>query len=119
LAEVYCNPEKKSNLILDRRNTGKISRMGWGKDVEKYKSGILYFFHTVANDPGSVLIGILFKPIRAHPSSNPPLITVGEKMLHRKPNASQSELILPPILPSSQLAKRQSSSIFKSFPHHN
>ncbi len=28
--------------------------MGWGKDVEKSKSGVLYFFHTVANDPDQV-----------------------------------------------------------------
>jgi hypothetical protein len=44
--------------------------MGWGKDVEKYKSGVLYFFHTaVANDPGSDRIGILLPdpdPIYLH-----------------------------------------------------
>jgi hypothetical protein len=47
------------------------------------------------------------KSINAHPSSNPLLITVGEKMLHGNPNGSQSELVyLPIILPLSQLAKR-------------
>ncbi len=70
-----------------------------------------------------------WKPIKAHPSSNPSLITIGEKMLHGNPNGSQSELIHLPILTASQLAKRcfmetlmeanQSSSIFQSSPHHS
>jgi hypothetical protein len=67
-------------------------------------------------------IETLMEPIRAHPSSDPPLITVGEKMLHGNPIGSQSELIYLPTLPSTQLVKmclvqsqldaNQSSSIF-------